>query len=423
KLRIKELSKFYQELYERILLGIGNFYFNSNAIVASSILPSEEIKSILKKDLLSFAIKLYNKNAPKVYGEQCHNQVVYIFSFIVYISHVTILEIQLLEYKKLELEEIFDTLNEISKDLMDDEMITTIKIKCGKLWTNEKKLCLVSTIYGNICNLPHNCEVLPIDFDEHVKIKYSRSACNCGRFMEDRNEPYSFKSANYHFYDKLNKICCHNLKEHDIFYKDCYFSPGKFENDSLDESDEIKLDFSLKKLPEKCFSFVDDEIDIHQPAFLLECNRLQKWNFNNEDYCFIGFEYECKKGHRFMQPISSSVNNENKTPEMPLFIKCIFPKIKNCQYAQLIRIFIHSNVKLHINPKIQIKSIIYSPQYINLKEILDIEISDGLWVLRFPYAYPDELKKTACLPLKNKLKSETIDISEKMFLMSDLINI
>ncbi|XP_053605964.1 nonsense-mediated mRNA decay factor SMG8 [Plodia interpunctella] len=111
---------------------------------------------------------------------------------------------------------------------------------------------------------------------------------------------------------------------------------------------------------------------------------------------FIGFEYECPRGHRFMMSSPDSmVSGSGATgggarlanTDMPLFASCV------CRVAQLTRLHVvtpKASVHVMLDPKVQ--PVPGGPTFVPQPAgSAPIKLSpSAYWVLRLPYMYADE---------------------------------
>lgn len=90
--------------------------------------------------------------------------------------------------------------------------------ECNQIWWNGRHLCETTSMTGQPCVYPfHNTpngkseEKSGIPIKLHSSRVTSVSACNCGRTQGSREDPFDLKSANYGFYQDLEKKCCSYL--------------------------------------------------------------------------------------------------------------------------------------------------------------------------------------------------------------------
>ncbi|CAK1543830.1 unnamed protein product [Leptosia nina] len=126
---------------------------------------------------------------------------------------------------------------------------------------------------------------------------------------------------------------------------------------------------------------------------------------------FIGFEYECPRGHRFMMsspdtvmngggvswgregagPTSGAAGARLAASEMPLYVPCLCRP--SAMLAQLIRLHVvtpKSSVHITLAPKVQ--PVLGGPIFVPQPETegpLKLS-SSAYWILRLPYIYADE---------------------------------
>ncbi|XP_057315478.1 nonsense-mediated mRNA decay factor SMG8-like [Hydractinia symbiolongicarpus] len=92
--------------------------------------------------------------------------------------------------------------------------------ECNQVWWNGRHLCEATSMTGQPCVYPyHNLtdgkqeseETAGVPYKSHSSRVTSIAACNCGRTQGTREDPFDLKSANYEFYQDLEKKCCSYL--------------------------------------------------------------------------------------------------------------------------------------------------------------------------------------------------------------------
>ncbi|XP_013398523.1 protein SMG8 [Lingula anatina] len=103
-----------------------------------------------------------------------------------------------------------------------DKYLQQLEEECEKIWKNGRQLCEHVSLTGSPCihelhRLPSSEETpenghLPVK--SHSSQVKTRAACNCGQKQGDRDDPFDQKSANYTFYQNLERQCCEKLQHH-----------------------------------------------------------------------------------------------------------------------------------------------------------------------------------------------------------------
>ncbi|KAM6242594.1 nonsense-mediated mRNA decay factor SMG8 isoform 2-T2 [Porphyrio hochstetteri] len=283
----------------------------------------------------------------------------------------------------------------------------------------------------------------------------STGACNCGRKQAPRDDPFDIKAANYDFYQLLEEKCCGKL-EHINFP---VFQPSTPDPaPARDESSPAPPEGEIEKLKEKEPQTQGEStglslalsLGLDQQGFIPGTNYLMPWDIvirtRTEDEgdldtnswpapnkavpgkrsavvmgrgrrrddiarAFVGFEYEDARGRRFMcsgpdkvmkvmggGPKESAIKALNS--DMPLYIlSSTQGRGLKPHYAQFMRLFVvvpDAPLQITLTPQVQPGP---PPCPVFYPEKQEITLpSDGLWVLRFPYAYVTE--RGPCFPPK-----------------------
>ncbi|XP_052821205.1 nonsense-mediated mRNA decay factor SMG8-like isoform X2 [Mya arenaria] len=125
-----------------------------------------------------------------------------------------------------------------------DKYVGQLEESCERFWRNGRQLCEEVSLTGNHCVNPlHRTDDDPETLsNSHLPCMSHSSqlkmvaACNCGRSKGDREDPFTHKTANFDFYEKLKDTCCGQLES----YKFPTFQPST--------SDIRAAAFSLKDL-------------------------------------------------------------------------------------------------------------------------------------------------------------------------------
>ncbi|XP_060084858.1 nonsense-mediated mRNA decay factor SMG8-like [Ylistrum balloti] len=101
-----------------------------------------------------------------------------------------------------------------------EKYLKQLEAACEKYWKNGHQLCEEVSLTGNHCvnplhRLPEEGETednahLPVM--AHSSQMKTKAVCNCGRKQADKDDPFDHKTANFDFFDALEKVCCEELK-------------------------------------------------------------------------------------------------------------------------------------------------------------------------------------------------------------------
>ncbi|KAL3280595.1 hypothetical protein HHI36_003827 [Cryptolaemus montrouzieri] len=340
---------------------------------------------------------------------------------------------------------------------------------CLAHWENGRQQCEAASMTGNPCKLPkHGNE------QDHISGFIYKAACDCGRKVGSREDPYNAKQANYLYYNQLRKDCyCSKLERVDfpIFEPSIKEYKAATLNDHVEDPLSIQSDHSGGSTPDverdslirqpstteylpgmltlsspsgllpvysswslvclglsSLYSHNLGLSESHHPGFLSSTNYLLPWDVtvyskaksNNWPQLskssgrgrrgrssgslpqftvkvFIGLEYECPAGHRFMlsapdkvlkaAPGSIVKDTGHKIAEsdMPLYFPCA---CRAGKIAQLMRIHVvtpKAPVNCTLNPKVQPGS--NAPIFVPTVDG-PIKLSQSsYWVLRLPFVY------------------------------------
>ncbi|GAB6031120.1 hypothetical protein CHUAL_007928 [Chamberlinius hualienensis] len=108
-----------------------------------------------------------------------------------------------------------------------ERFASQLQDECDKFWKNGHQLCEVLSLTGNPCLKP--IHKMPGEVEEETteggrvisgtahcsQVKFT-AACNCGRKLGNRDDPFGAKAANYDFYKQLEKVCCKDLERYDF---------------------------------------------------------------------------------------------------------------------------------------------------------------------------------------------------------------
>ncbi|XP_063674966.1 nonsense-mediated mRNA decay factor SMG8-like isoform X1 [Bolinopsis microptera] len=265
-----------------------------------------------------------------------------------------------------------------------------LKEDCDAIWEDGRKGCESISLTGNACVLP-----LHDSARVHSNRLRMRSACSCGRSISYRSDPFTLESANHEFYMSLSDKCCSTLPQHRLFGRNqlswmiCNIGPA---------------------------SSYQTTMGIEQPGFLLGSQYLLPWDLPPDEAwapepknawrgkrsvrCYVGYEYECSKGHRFYcsaggAPVKGSPANmikensggNNVMSDMILYTTC--PSHTNKPLlGQLMRIVVCSPEQVSLSVCLNVS---YRNIRISLTAPDNVQIPGGkMTVIRLPYVYCDE---------------------------------
>ncbi|XP_022901917.1 nonsense-mediated mRNA decay factor SMG8 [Onthophagus taurus] len=314
---------------------------------------------------------------------------------------------------------------------------------CKTYWENSRQLCESPSLTGNPCTLPkHNDEL-----EHNSGVRYI-AACDCGRIQRPREDPYTTVLANHVFFKQASKECaCSGLDRIEFEMKDKNL---EFETELKQREVSSAMlttisprsfvpDFSSWSLvclgPSSLYSHNLGLLEAHQPGFLNSTNYLLPWDVvvyskpkpiisldqhldpqkfllrqkrirtNNTRVpqftvkVFIGVEYECPRGHRFMlaapdrvlraTPGSIVKDTGHKITEsdMPLYYPCPCRPTKPLT-AQLMRLHVvtpKASVYVTVNPRVQPAA--GSPIFIATEDGPTALTQSTYWVMRLPFIY------------------------------------
>ncbi|KAK9882480.1 hypothetical protein WA026_021821 [Henosepilachna vigintioctopunctata] len=344
-----------------------------------------------------------------------------------------------------------------------------LKKDCLAHWENGRQQCEVASLTGNPCKLPKH-----ENDQDHISGIIYKAACDCGRKIGSREDPYNPKQANFSYYQQLSKDCqCSKLERIEFPFFEPSIKEFKEANlsDTIEEPLSVLSDQSGSSSPKieranlvkqastteylpgmltlsspsgllpaysswslvciglsSLYSHNLGLSETHHPGFLSSSNYLLPWDVtvyskaktNNWPQLskssgrgrrgrssgslpqftvkvFIGLEYECPAGHRFMlaapdkvlkaSPGSIVKDTGHKIAEsdMPLYFSCA---CRVGKIAQLLRIHVvtpKAPVHCTLEPKVQPGS--NAPIFVPTTNG-PIKLSQSsYWVLRLPFVY------------------------------------
>ncbi|OQR80306.1 protein SMG8-like [Tropilaelaps mercedesae] len=278
-----------------------------------------------------------------------------------------------------------------------------LRKECEDFWKNGHETCKEESLTGHGCGKPIHAT------GEHLARVQFLSVCNCGRSRHVRNDPFSLIHANFGFYERPD--CCADL--------------ASFTFESKDDSD-ADMTCSETPLPPKFSSWscvclgpsskYSHKLGIiDQPGFFNGSSFLLPWDvkldfprtLNSGDSrkgstrsakIFIGFEYECPRGDRFM--LSAPDTMLRSTPcglvketaskivgsAMPLYFPCPCQLKANAQLMRLHVVTPKIAIDVTVQPRVQPAP--SSPVFHPLETITLTQSS--YWVIRLPYVYKNK---------------------------------
>nr|CAH7763212.1 unnamed protein product [Callosobruchus chinensis] len=342
-----------------------------------------------------------------------------------------------------------------------------LEIECQSFWENGRQQCEAASMTGNPCKLPKHG-----NDKDHISGFVYKSACDCGRKICPREDPYTIKQANYTFYQQAAKECqCSKLERIPLPVFEPSVKEFKEANlkeweDTDTEASDTPENYALCDLPRR-WSQVPSTVEFlpgmltltsptgllpefqswslvclgasslyshnlglsesHHPGFLSSTNYLLPWDVtvypnSKQNWphvskyairgrrgrqtgsmpqftvkVFIGVEYECSLGHRFMlaapdrilkaTPGSIVKDTGHKIAEsdLPLYYPC---PCRGGKLAQLMRLHVvtpKAPVNCTLNPKVQPAA--GSPIFVSTLDGPIKLTQSAYWIMRLPYVY------------------------------------
>ena len=254
----------------------------------------------------------------------------------------------------------------------------------SSMWSTGRRRCEYRSLTGHYCKYPYH------EDNEHCTDFISTGACNCGKARTTREDPFNLKYANCDFFKAR---CCDSLKSIEL-----PLIHGNFNHWAL-TSFGSNTNYNPK-------------VGMPQDGFKLKYKFLIPYEMNNQRNensiaGWIGYEYECYMGHRFIETLNTvnmyaksnvndhlSIENAFKV-QMPMYAPCRSANkhqhVQETPMAQLQRIFLTTptNINLKINPKVQMIAIInreHQKVAFTLGNLVSIPSGEFL-CLRIPYVY------------------------------------
>lgn len=353
-----------------------------------------------------------------------------------------------------------------------------LEVECQAHWENGRQQCEAASMTGNPCKLPKHTPD-----QEHMSGFMYKSACDCGRKIGPRDDPYTPMQANYIFYQQIGKDCqCSKLEriEFPIFepsiqeYKAATLHNGQHEPEDpmsmllfqmtmsdrsiqqltpeVGEKGVVRQPSTTEYLPgmltlnsppgllpvfsswslvclgaSSLYSHNLGLSEQYHPGFLSSTNYLLPWDvtvgskskkawpavgkYSNRGRrgrptssimpqtvkVFIGVEYECSSGHRFMlsapdkmlkaAPGSIVKDTGHKIAEsdMPLYYPC---SCRAGKIAQLMRLHVvtpKAPVYCTLNPRVQPAA--GAPIFVSTTDEPTKLTQSAYWIMRLPFAY------------------------------------
>ncbi|XP_056646647.1 nonsense-mediated mRNA decay factor SMG8 [Diorhabda sublineata] len=330
-----------------------------------------------------------------------------------------------------------------------DRYAAQLEMDCKIHWKNGRQQCEVASLTGNPCKLiKHSSD------QEHMSGFIYKAICDCGRKVGAREDPYKEKQANYTFYQQISKECqCSKLEriQFPVLQSTSKFasetdeissSSEKCLDDSESSSKMLTLNSPIGMLPSysswslvclgasSLYSHNLGLSESHHPGFLSSTNYLLPWDVtvfseSKQNWphvnkytirgrrgrssgslpqftvkVFIGVEYECSSGHRFMlsspdrmlKAMSGGIVKDTgykvAESDMPLYFPCACRAGKLAQLMRLHVVTPKAPVHCTLNPKVQPAT--GAPVFIPTLNGPTKLTQSAYWIMRLPYVYISE---------------------------------
>ncbi|CAG9771301.1 unnamed protein product [Ceutorhynchus assimilis] len=342
-----------------------------------------------------------------------------------------------------------------------------LEVECQAHWENGRQQCEAASMTGNPCKLPKHAPD-----QEHISGIIYKSACDCGRKIGNRDDPYTVMQANYQFYQQMATKECHCSKLERIEFPIFEPSIEEFKAATIQETEEaisvltdksaqlsLEVDKGLVRQPStteylpgmltlnsppgllpvfpswsltclgasSIYSHNLGLSDSYHPGFLSSTNYLLPWDvavgsksqkawpaigkYTNRGRrgrststslpqtvkVFIGVEYECSSGHRFMLSapdrmlkaapgsIVKETGHKIAESDVPLYFLCTCRPGKMAQLMRLHVVTPKASVYCTLNPKVQPGA--GAPIFISTSDGPIKLTQSSYWVMRLPFAY------------------------------------
>ncbi|CAG9862883.1 unnamed protein product [Phyllotreta striolata] len=329
---------------------------------------------------------------------------------------------------------------------------TQLEMDCQAHWENGRQQCEVASLTGNPCKLPkHSSD------QDHLSGFIYKAICDCGRKVGAREDPYSVKQANRIFYQQISKECQCSKLERIIFphYQKASKETQESDESSTEKDKKLSQEDTINKseylhgmltlssspslLPlysswslvclgaSSLYSHNLGLSESHHPGFLSSTNYLLPWDVtvyskSKQNWphinkyatrgrrgrstssqpqftvkVFIGVEYECSSGHRFMlsgpdrmlkaMPGSIVKDTGHKVAEsdMPLYYPCACRAGKLAQLMRLHVVTPKAPVYCTLDPKAQPAPC--APIFVSTLDGPTKLTQSAYWIMRLPYIY------------------------------------
>jgi len=325
-----------------------------------------------------------------------------------------------------------DILDRVLKAIsgLDAELSAAITEECEARWTSRKDhICPARGFYGTLCDR-YVSEHRSDGEKEHRFAKFYKRACNCGYETRQMRDSLNVKYVNYTFYTEVcgDCSCCNDDSFiHQLPVAKSWAAPGsgtpsrpmissldpdmlpRYTSwalvkpgptsmyhhsaglDSLYGLDRHGFSHKLRSLAFTLTASDDGERRILKNFALTRSRPLSE---SLQARFFLGFEYECPRGHRFLD---TDPENEQYTVTLetvagepvPLYRRC---SCKDSVYAQLLRVHIvppHAPVSIMLDPKVRPGPGATCPVFSLLPSSSPALVlrSNRYWVLRLPNVY------------------------------------
>ncbi|KAL7668735.1 hypothetical protein ACOME3_009426 [Neoechinorhynchus agilis] len=271
--------------------------------------------------------------------------------------------------------------------------------------TSGHQSCETVSLTGHMCMHPkHN-----LDDMAHETTFSFKSASDCGRAQASRNDPFTLTEANVEFYKNLRGVIADRKSQWLIEYYDVETNLM-----TTNSSDSMSSSWSLCRIGD--YFDYDHEIGLTgQPGFLIPANFLAPLDLvthklvplaniddsvSSGNIAFVGCEYECHFGHRWISVQPNTLSSPNMNPIQSNFISDTLPLYSRCpertrdmnsavganHLGQLMRLFVvcPPRSSIYLQPRVRhgLSNPLFSPsdRRIHLKD-------DSFFVLRFPLIY------------------------------------
>jgi len=318
---------------------------------------------------------------------------------------------------------------------LDEELSAAITEECEARWTSRKEhVCTARGFFGTLCDR-YVSEHRGDGDKEHRFGRSFKRACNCGFEMRSMRDSLDVKYVNYTFYTEVcgDCSCCNDDSlMHQLPVAKSWASSGSctaarpmisseepsmlprftswalvkpgptsvyHHNSGLDYlqhfgASEHGYSLKLRSLMFTLTARDDNERRILKNFALTRSRPLSE---TLQARFFLGFEYECPRGHRFLDTDPED-EQQTITPEtfaaepVPLYVRCPCTIVNPTLYAQLMRVHVvppHAPVSITLAPSVRPAPGPACPNF-SLLPASSPPITlrnNRYWVLRLPNVY------------------------------------